>query len=119
METQGIARRLVELCRKADFAAAQNELFAEDAASIEPDGSPWETVHGIDALNAKIEKWNQMVEEVHKVEVSDPVIAGNFFTVKMAFDITVQGGERNYAEEIVVYEVKDGKVVLEQFFYSF
>ncbi len=34
MTTKEIAGRLIELCRKWDFEAAQTELFADDAISI-------------------------------------------------------------------------------------
>lgn len=40
MNTQQIAARLTELCRQGKFEAAQKELFAEDAVSIEPRESP-------------------------------------------------------------------------------
>ena len=36
MTIKEIADRLVQLCRKGDFETAQAELFADDAASIEP-----------------------------------------------------------------------------------
>ncbi|HEU5053519.1 MAG TPA: SnoaL-like domain-containing protein [Hanamia sp.] len=39
MNTEQIANRLAELCRKGDFESAQKELFAEDAVSIEPEAS--------------------------------------------------------------------------------
>ena len=117
MDVPSIANRLVELCRTADFATAQDELYASDAVSIEPENSPWETASGIEALNAKVAHWNQMVKEVHKVETSDPVIAGPFFSLRMAFDLTYQDGTRNQGEEICVFEVLDGKIVKEHFFY--
>ena len=40
MTTKEIADRLVELCRKGDFEAAQSELFANDVVSIEPHSTP-------------------------------------------------------------------------------
>lgn len=118
MSTESIATRLVDLCRKADFKTAQDELYASDAVSIEPEGSPWSTAEGIEALNAKVAQWNEMVAEVHSVGVSDPMVVGNFFSVEMTFDLTMQNGMRNRGEQIAVYEVRDDKVVREQFFYS-
>jgi hypothetical protein len=35
----------------------------------------------------------------------------------MSFDATFKGGGRTKMDEICVYEVKDGKIVKEQFFY--
>ena len=40
MSTQQIAARLAELCRQGEFEAAQKELFAKDAVSIEPRETP-------------------------------------------------------------------------------
>ncbi|TAN04486.1 MAG: nuclear transport factor 2 family protein, partial [Rhodanobacteraceae bacterium] len=40
MNTEQIAKRLVELCRKGEYEQAQRELYAQDAVSIEMPGSP-------------------------------------------------------------------------------
>ena len=116
--TQEIADRLVELCRKVDYRAAQSELYASNVASVEPEGSPWESVEGIEQVNGKIDKWYDMVEEIHEILVSDPLVAGNFFSCKMTFDVTFKGMGRNRGEEIAVFKVEGGKIVLEHFFYQ-
>jgi hypothetical protein len=38
MNTMTIAKRLVELCREGKFEEAQNELYADDAVSVEMEG---------------------------------------------------------------------------------
>jgi hypothetical protein len=58
-----------------------------------------------------------MVEQIHGGSVSDPVIAGNHFAVAAVIDATMKGAERSAMSEIAVYEVKDGKIVKEQFIY--
>ena len=118
MNTQEIAERLVALCREVRYKQAQDELFADDAWSREPEGAPWDTVQGREAMAAKVAKWESMVVEIHEADVSDPIVAGNFFSVKMTFDLTMTGVGRTQGREIVVYEVRDGKIVLEHFFYS-
>jgi len=40
MTTGQIASRLAELCRQGQFEAAQKELYAENAVSIEPEAMP-------------------------------------------------------------------------------
>jgi hypothetical protein len=45
------------------------------------------------------------------------MVSGNHFTVGREIDITVQGFGRIQMNEIMLYEVKDGQIVLEQFFY--
>ncbi len=56
--------------------------------------------------------------EIHGGTVSDPVVAGSFLSLAMSLDLTPRvGGERFMMEEICVYEVRDGKIVREPFFY--
>ncbi len=118
MTTAQVANRLVELCRTGAWAQAQEELYAENAESIEPAGTPWESVKGKKAIQEKAAQWFSSVEEVHGSEVSDPLVAGNFFSVRMMNDTTMKGMGRNQFEEICLYEVQDGKVIKEQFFYQ-
>ncbi|MEP6926543.1 MAG: nuclear transport factor 2 family protein [Ginsengibacter sp.] len=118
MTTQEISNRLVELCRKGDFEKALTDLFSDDAVSIEPNATPdfEKETKGLKALKEKGEKWNSMVQEMHGVTVSDPLVAGNSFCCTMRLDVTMK--ERGHMDmtELCVYEVKDGKIVSEQFF---
>jgi ketosteroid isomerase-like protein len=117
MPTVEIANRLVELCRQGDFETAQNELYAEDAVSIEPHGTPdfEKETHGLDAIKEKGKKWASMVEENHGGEVSDPLLADTSFAVTMTMDVTMKGQGRMKMTELCIYHVKDGKVISEQF----
>jgi 3-dehydroquinate synthetase len=119
MSTQTIANRLAELCRQGQFEAAQKELFAEDAVSIEPQGSadfPKET-KGLNAILNKGHKWSEMVETIHDCKASTPLVAGNAIAMTLAMDVTMKGRGRMQLEEVCVYEVnKDGKIASEQFF---
>jgi hypothetical protein len=118
MTTQEIATRLVELCRLGEYETAQKELYADDAVSIEPEGNPMSgKVEGLEAIITKGQHFMAMVEEIHGGTVSDPVIAGNVFSVAAVLDATYKGRGRMLMEEICVYKVKDGKVVQEQFIY--
>jgi hypothetical protein len=112
-----VALRLVELCRQGAYHTAQSELYAADAVSIEPEGSPSRTVTGLDAIAAKGREFAESMD-VHGGTVSDPLVAGPFFSVAMTLDATPRGGgPRIQMEEICLYEVRDGKIVREQFFY--
>lgn len=118
MNTPEIARRLVELCRQGAYETAQTELYATDAVSLEPEGSPTPNVKGRDAIMAKGKAFVASVE-IHGGTVSEPVVAEAFFSLSMTLDITPRaGGTRFLMEEICLYEVKAGKIVREQFFYS-
>lgn len=117
--TQEVANRLSELFKENKFNEAQDELFAENAVSIEPDGSPGlKTVEGLAAIKQKGEDFNNMVEEMHGGWVTEPIVADKFITFGMGMDVTFKGMGRVKMDEIALYEVKDGKVVREQFFYS-
>ncbi|MFI5135355.1 MAG: SnoaL-like domain-containing protein, partial [Chitinophagales bacterium] len=43
--------------------------------------------------------------------------AGNHFTISWWMDVTMKGQGRTSMDEVIVYEVKDGKIVREQFYY--
>ena len=119
MTTQDIANRLYELCKVGQYEQAQQELYADDAISIEPVGAPGpQSVKGRDEIVKKGEQFRDSIEEVHSASASEPIVAGNHFALTITIDATFKGMGRNLMEEVAVYEVKDGKVVKEQFFYS-
>lgn len=118
MTTQEVADRLVHLCRTGQWDKAQQELYAENAISLELPGTPFpERVEGMDAIRAKGEQWESMVEEFHGVTIDGPIVAGNHFSCTMNMDITMKGQPRQINEEIAVFQVENGKIVKEQFFY--
>jgi ketosteroid isomerase-like protein len=118
MTTTDIANRLAELCRKGDFESTQRELFADDAISIEPEASQAfeKETRGLKAIIEKGHKWDAMVEEYHGMKVSQPLIAGKSFAVTMSMNVTMKDKGPMEMTELCVYNVKDGKIVSEQFF---
>ena len=118
MSTQEIANRLVELCRQGQFETAQQELFANDAASIEPYASPAfeKETKGLKAIQEKAQKWESMVEKMNALEVSDPLVAANSFAVTMRMDVVMKEAGQMNMTELCVYQVKDGKITSEEFF---
>lgn len=118
LTTQEIAKRLVEYCKKADWENAQNELYAENAVSIEPyatDDFPRET-SGLNAIKEKGKKFDAMIEKMHSIEISQPLIAENSIAFRMEMDLTMKGRGRMKSPELCVYQIKDGKIISEQFF---
>ena len=121
MNTESIAKRLVELCREGKYEEAQIELYADDAVSVEPDGLPQGALGNVIGLPAILEKGHQfgaMIEEMHANHVSDAVVAGNWFSVSMMLDVTMKGRGRTHMKEICVYRVHDGKITHERFFFD-
>ena len=118
MKTEEIARRLVALCREQKWEAAQKELYSADVVSIEPHETPGfsKETKGLPAIIEKGKKFTGMVEKMHSITVSDPIVAGNSFACTMRMDMTMKGQGRMDMGEVCVYEVKDGKIVSERFF---
>jgi hypothetical protein len=118
METKEIAQKLVAFCQKADWAGAHNTLYAPDASSLEPYSTPEfeKETKGLDDIRKKSRKFDSMVEQIHGIETSEPLVAGNSIAFTLAMDITMKGQGRMKAPELCVYQVKDGKIVSEQFF---
>jgi ketosteroid isomerase-like protein len=118
MTTQEVANRFYELSQQGAYDVIQTELYSNDAKSVEPAHATFITnAAGIEAIKEKGRQFNAMIEEVHGGYCGVPVVAGNFFTCAMGMDLTMKGQPRMQMDEIAVYEVKDGKIVLEQFFF--
>ena len=117
MTMKEIAERLVSHCRKGAWEAAQRELFADNAVSIEPDATPAfeKETKGLRAIIEKGHKFDAMVETMHSLTVSDPIVASNSFACTMAMDVTMKDQGRMNMTELCVYDVKDGKIISEQF----
>lgn len=118
MSTTEIANRLADFCNKGDFEGAQKELFADDAVSIEPHGTQdfQQETKGLDAIIEKGKKWSEMVAEVHGIKVSQPLVGDQSFALTMFMDVEMKERGRMQMTELCVYNVKDGKIVSEQFF---
>jgi len=120
MTTQQVADKLVSYCKKADWDTAIKELYDPNAVSIEMPGAPNfpPRTEGVDALIAKGDKWGSMVDTFHGVEVEGPIVAGDHFSCTFKMDLTMKGLPRMTNEEVGIYQVKEGKIVSEQFFYQ-
>ena len=113
-----VAARFDELARQEKWFDIQDELFADNVRSIEPPTSKHlRNAEGKTAVRKKGEDWVKRIEAVHRTHTTKPVVSGNHFAVGRAVDITVQGLGRIQTNEIMLYEVKDGQIVSEQFFY--
>jgi hypothetical protein len=118
MTTQAVANRLVELCRQGKVHETLTELYADNAISIEPtDAMGPRQQNGLPALIEKGKMFDSMLEEFHGSAISDPLVAGNYFSISWVLDATMKGRGRVKMEEICVYKVENGKIVMEQFFF--
>lgn len=118
MTTPQIATRLVEFCRQGEFETAQKELFANDVVSIEPQASQdfAKETKGLPAIIEKGHKFESMTEKVYGITASEPLVTGNVIAFTLGMDMAMKGAPRSKMEELCLYQVKDGKIISEQFF---
>jgi len=118
MTVQDVANRLVQLCREAKNLDAVNELYDDDIVSLEPEGSPVKKKTGKKEVLDANNRWFDSVDEIHSVAVSAPLLSENTFACTMKIDASYKEHGRMTMDELCVYEVKDGKIIKEQFFYN-
>lgn len=117
MNTEEVALKLVEMCRKGEWMEAVNSLYAEDVVSVEPEamGEMPAQMRGLEAVRGKTQ-WFMEAHEVHDAKVGDPFVARDTFVVRFDIDVTVKASkERMKMAEVAIYTVKDGKVAREEF----
>jgi hypothetical protein len=117
MNTEEVAKKLVEFCRNGEWMKAIDELYAKDIVSVEPramENMPAE-MRGIDQVRGKTDWWEKNME-VHSAKVSGPFVARDTFVVQFDIDVTDKGSKkRMQMSEAGIYTVKDGKVSREEF----
>ena len=119
MSTESIANQYVNWSREGKNFEIIDQLYGDEIVSCEMPNWPGQTVtEGIKAVMEKNENWMANVQEFHNSNISDPIVAGNHFTVRMDFDVTFKDRGRQQMEEVAVFEVKGNKIVREQFFYD-
>jgi ketosteroid isomerase-like protein len=120
MTTQEVADRYYELIQMHQYEQIQNELYAPDATSVEPEndsGLPL-VVHGVSAMREKEALFFSQVETMHSSSMSGIIVSNFFFAMMTTMDVTMKGKARKNKGQICVFEVRDGKIVKDQFFYD-
>lgn len=118
MTTAEVADMFTTLCRAGHYLEAVTELFAPEVESVEPEGGLWpQRTQGYDRVLQKTRLFMEMVESVRHSTVGDPVVSGEHFSMALVLEAELRGGGHLRIEGVCVYQVKDGLIVLEQFFY--
>jgi len=121
MTTQETAARYHELASQRRFNEIQDNHYHEDVICQEPEKAASMGMaiftYGREAVKAKGVARRAMIETVHSYTCSEPIVAGEFFSVVLKQEVTFQGKPRIALEEIGVFHVKEGKIIKEQFFY--
>jgi hypothetical protein len=117
MNTEEVANKLVELCRKGEFRQAMESLYAKDIVSVEAhemENMPAE-MRGIDQVRGKTDWWEKNME-VHSAKIGGPFVARDTFVVQFDIDATDKSSKkRMQMSEVGIYTVKDDKVAREEF----
>jgi ketosteroid isomerase-like protein len=119
MNTMDIANKMVELCRQGKNMEALNTLFADDVVSVEAGAAPGmeREARGLAAVKAKGEWWLAN-HEVHSAVLTGPWPHDDRFIVGFQYDVTNKpSGQRMKLDEVGLYEIRNGKIVREEFFY--
>ena len=109
--------RFNELAKEEKWFEIQDELFADNVRSADPPNSPYlGYAEGKANVRKKGEDFVNKIEDFHGASTTEPVVGGNHFAVGREMDVTAQGHGRIQINQVMLYEVKDGKIVSEQFF---
>lgn len=117
MTNQKIADRLVSLLREGQFNTVYDELFHKDAKHIEPQSEHFAQVNGVEAIKAKDAAMVEHVAEVNSMEVGDAIVASKHIAIPYKLSARLKNDEQLSMDEIIVYEINDGKIISEEFFY--
>lgn len=121
MTTKEIAEKYQEMMNQRKFVEIQDTFYDENVVSQEPEKAAAMglavVTKGVVAVKAKGVARRATIEAMHSYICSTPLVAGDFFTVTLSQEITFIGKPRMSIEEIGVFQVQNGKVVKEQFFY--
>lgn len=116
--TAEIAKRFNELAQQEKWFEIQEAFFADHVKSIDPVNSPYMGyAEGKDQVRKKGEDFIKKIEAFHGASTTEPTVGGDYFAVGREMDLTLQDVGRIQIKQIMLYQVKEGQIVSEQFFY--
>ncbi len=121
--TLEVGKKLVELCKQGKIFEAIDSLYAPDIVSVEAQsmGPASRKTTGLKAVRAKSEEFMKN-HEIHSGSAVGPWPHDDRFIVHFTYDVTAKSGpmagQRMTLDEGALYTVKDGKIVMEEFFYA-
>src|SRR3954469_21709079 len=89
MNTTEVGKRLVAMCNENKTHEALDELFTDDAVSVEAMSMPNmpAEIRGLDGIKAK-GKWWADNHVVHEAKADGPYPNGDRFAVRFSYDVT-------------------------------
>ncbi len=112
MNTEEIAKKVVELVRKQAWYEALDTLYDDNIVSVE---ATTPETRGKEGVRGKVDWWVDAME-VHSFKAGEPFVAHDRFVVQYDAEVSdKKTRERRKLSEVGVYTVKDGKIVREEF----
>src|SRR5439155_2513159 len=117
MNTEEVAKKVMELVRKQAWYEALDTLYDDNVVSVEAysmgGGSP--ETRGKEGVRGKVDWWVNAME-VHSFEAHGPFVGHDRFVIQYDADVSdKKTKERRQLSEVGVYTVKNGKIVREEF----
>ena len=100
---------MAQLCREQKFIQAYDELYAKENVSVDPRYSAMSPAKGRMTIIERIKQFLSNVT-IHKIKVSNPLYAGNYFAINFWLDFSIKNNGRKHMEELCICHVKDGKI---------
>lgn len=115
MNANEIGTKLVELFKENQHEAIYRDLYSPNIVSTEASG---ETYSGMEAIQGKNEWWEANFE-THSAQAEGPFPHGDgAFGVIFNMDVTDKNANQRFEmRELAIYDVEDGRIVRERFFY--
>ena len=119
MTNQEIANRLHELVKTGEYFKAYDELFSPKVVAKEPQLAEMglAEVKGIEAVREKVATLSEGVAALNSRTMSNPIVTDSHIAFTNIVNGKLKDGNDFNLSEICLYEVKDGKIVSEEFIY--
>jgi hypothetical protein len=91
MNTEQVAKKVVELVRKQAWYEALDSLYDKDVVSVEATAPE---AHGTKAVRDKVDWWVNAIE-VHSFKAGEPFVANDRFVVQYDADVTEKNRKRD------------------------
>ncbi len=115
-EAERVARKIVRATNDLEHVDL-SELYAKNCISVESSLGEEASIHGLPALEEKLEAWLAKVETAHWTPVH-VFVNGNAICIEWQAELKMRDGRAIDFEEIAIHEVENGKIVSERFFYD-
>lgn len=119
MTTQEIADQLVSKLKAGDFMGAYDLFDQEKAKHYEPK-SPVVSFRNLTGIQAIKEKDQAMASGIAKVslpEIDQVTVKSNVIALNYKMALELKDGNALNLDEVIVYEVENGKIISENIFY--